>query len=130
MNLLFFFFWDRVSLCSSGCPGTHSVDQAVLEICLPLPRKCWDYRPAPPLPADNEFTSFAVVEPCVSEKKISKIKFIVVKKKMFNYISHKQNENKCLEFMFQASKWKFGILWRLEMWFYLLISRAFSVDYT
>ena len=25
-------FWDRVSLCSSGCPGTHFVDQAVLEL--------------------------------------------------------------------------------------------------
>ena len=28
---LFLFFWDRVSLYSSGCPGTHSVDQAGLE---------------------------------------------------------------------------------------------------
>jgi hypothetical protein len=26
------FFQDRVSLCSSGCPGTHSVDQAGLEL--------------------------------------------------------------------------------------------------
>jgi hypothetical protein len=25
---LFLFFWDRVSLCSPGCLGTHSVDQA------------------------------------------------------------------------------------------------------
>jgi hypothetical protein len=32
--LLFFFlvFRDRVSLCSPGCPGTHSVDQAGLEL--------------------------------------------------------------------------------------------------
>ena len=32
---LFFFFLvfrDRVSLCSPGCPGTHSVDQAGLEL--------------------------------------------------------------------------------------------------
>jgi hypothetical protein len=34
---LFFFcccsvFRDRVSLCSPGCPGTHSVDQAGLEL--------------------------------------------------------------------------------------------------
>ena len=31
---------DRVSLCSLGCPGTHSVDQAGLELTeihLPLP---------------------------------------------------------------------------------------------
>jgi hypothetical protein len=26
----FFFFWDRVSLYSPGCPGTHFVDQAGL----------------------------------------------------------------------------------------------------
>jgi hypothetical protein len=30
---LFLFFWDRDSLCSPGCPGTHSVDQA--DLCLP-----------------------------------------------------------------------------------------------
>jgi hypothetical protein len=27
-----FFFQDRVSLCSLGCPGTHFVDQAGLEL--------------------------------------------------------------------------------------------------
>jgi hypothetical protein len=35
MNFLFcfvLFFQDRVSLCSPGCPGTHSVDQAGLEL--------------------------------------------------------------------------------------------------
>jgi hypothetical protein len=26
------FFFDRVSLCSPGCPGTHFVDQAGLEL--------------------------------------------------------------------------------------------------
>jgi hypothetical protein len=31
-NGTFFFFWDRVSLCSPGCPGTHFVDQAGLEL--------------------------------------------------------------------------------------------------
>jgi hypothetical protein len=34
-HFLFFFFLvfrDRVSLCSPGCPGTHSVDQAGLEL--------------------------------------------------------------------------------------------------
>jgi hypothetical protein len=33
-ELLFFFlvFRDRVSLCSPGCPGTHFVDQAGLEL--------------------------------------------------------------------------------------------------
>jgi hypothetical protein len=30
--LFCFVFRDRVSLCSSGCPGTHSVDQAGLEL--------------------------------------------------------------------------------------------------
>jgi hypothetical protein len=28
----FFVFRDRVSLCSPGCPGTHFVDQAGLEL--------------------------------------------------------------------------------------------------
>jgi hypothetical protein len=37
------FFWDRVSLCSSGCPRTHYIDWPGLkctEIHLPLPLKC------------------------------------------------------------------------------------------
>jgi hypothetical protein len=29
--LVFWLFWDRVSLCSPDCPGTHSVDQAGLK---------------------------------------------------------------------------------------------------
>jgi hypothetical protein len=29
---VFCFFRDRVSLCSSGCPRTHSIDQAGLEL--------------------------------------------------------------------------------------------------
>ena len=40
-----FCFQDRVSLCSPKCPGTHSVDQAGLELTeihLPLPSKCWN----------------------------------------------------------------------------------------
>jgi hypothetical protein len=30
--LLLFCFFEMVSVCSLGCPGTHSVDQAVLEL--------------------------------------------------------------------------------------------------
>jgi hypothetical protein len=30
--LFLFFFWDRVSLCSPGCPGTHSVDHTGFEL--------------------------------------------------------------------------------------------------
>ena len=42
--LFFLVFRDRVSLCSPGCPGTHFVDQAGLEVrnLLPLPPKYWD----------------------------------------------------------------------------------------
>ena len=39
----FFFSRDKVSVCSPGCPGTCSVDQAGLElteILLPVPPKC------------------------------------------------------------------------------------------
>jgi hypothetical protein len=32
MSVIFFFFRDRVSLYSSGCPGTHSVDQDALKL--------------------------------------------------------------------------------------------------
>jgi hypothetical protein len=32
VGFCFLFFRDRVSLCSPGCPGTHSVDQAGLEL--------------------------------------------------------------------------------------------------
>jgi hypothetical protein len=49
---VFLFFQDRVSLCSSGCPGTHSVDQAGLELRNPpasasqvLGLKAWDTMP-------------------------------------------------------------------------------------
>ena len=33
---LFLVFQDRVSLCSPGCPGTHFVEQAGLELRNPL----------------------------------------------------------------------------------------------
>jgi hypothetical protein len=33
---VFCFFQDTVSLCSPGCPGTHSVDQAGLKLRDPL----------------------------------------------------------------------------------------------
>ena len=43
-DILFcFVFEDRVSLCSPGCFGTQSVDQAGLKLTeIPLPPKCWD----------------------------------------------------------------------------------------
>ena len=40
--LVYFWFLERVSLCTSGCPGTCSVDHAALELTeihLPLPPK-------------------------------------------------------------------------------------------
>ena len=43
--LFVFVFPDRVSLCSPGCPGTCSLDQAGLkltEILLSLSLECWD----------------------------------------------------------------------------------------
>ena len=42
----FWFFQDRVSLCSPGCPGTHSVEQDGLELRNPpaSASQSWDYR--------------------------------------------------------------------------------------
>jgi len=44
----FGYFWDRVSLCSPGCPGTHSVDQAGQGLRCPcfwlLSAGRWDWR--------------------------------------------------------------------------------------
>jgi hypothetical protein len=47
LSFAFFFFVvfrDLVFLYSPGCPGTHSVDQAGLELRNPppLPPECWD----------------------------------------------------------------------------------------
>ena len=39
--ILFYFFRDRVSLCIPGCPGTHSVDQAGLELRDPPASASW-----------------------------------------------------------------------------------------
>jgi hypothetical protein len=39
--LVFGFFRDRVSLCSPGCPGTHSVDQADLKLRNPPASASW-----------------------------------------------------------------------------------------
>jgi hypothetical protein len=54
---VFVFFHDRVSLCSPGCPGTHSVDQAGLKLrdVSDLPPKCWDQRRASPLGLAKHF---------------------------------------------------------------------------
>ena len=58
------FFWDRVSLYNSGCPGAHFVDQDYLElnaeIHLSLPPECWDYRHAPPCPAQHHAFKFVL----------------------------------------------------------------------
>jgi hypothetical protein len=34
-------FWDRVSLCSPGCPGAHSVDQAGFKLRDPPASATW-----------------------------------------------------------------------------------------
>jgi hypothetical protein len=53
LPLTFFFFRDRVSLCSPVCPGTHSVDQAGLELRNPpaSASQVLGLKHAPPRPA-------------------------------------------------------------------------------
>ena len=40
--VILIYFWDRASLCVPDCPGTHSVNQAALDLRgLPLPPVLW-----------------------------------------------------------------------------------------
>ena len=50
MHHVLCFAFDKVSLCNPGCPGTHCVNQAGLElteISLRLPPLCWEKRREP-----------------------------------------------------------------------------------
>jgi hypothetical protein len=55
----FLFFRDRVSLCSPGCPGTHSVDQAGLELRNPpaSASRVLGLKVSPPRPADSKHSN-------------------------------------------------------------------------
>ena len=56
---LFYFFCDKVSLCSLGHPGTYSVDQAGLELndLSTSASKFWSYRHVLPLPSKKRYFS-------------------------------------------------------------------------
>jgi hypothetical protein len=58
LSFFTFIFLDRVSLCSPGCPGTHSVDQAGLELRNP-PASASQVLAAPPLPGKIIFLFFS-----------------------------------------------------------------------
>jgi hypothetical protein len=76
-------FWGRVSLYSPGCPGTHFVDQADLELTeihLPLPPECWDWRPAPPHPACIIF--------CTNQKLTLGLQKWALSLRMTSFLSH------------------------------------------
>lgn len=57
--LFVFHFWNRISLCSPGCPRTSYVEQSrlqLIEIHLPLLPECWSQRTISPCLAS--FISF------------------------------------------------------------------------
>jgi hypothetical protein len=62
-------FRDRVSLCSPGCPGTHSVDQAGLELRNPPASASFSksYWRVPPLPAEHFFKCFSAIQDSLVE---------------------------------------------------------------
>jgi hypothetical protein len=65
-----FVFRDRVSLCSSGCPGTHFVDQAGLEL-RNLPASAspvLGLKACTTTPGLNDFFKFWFFETSLSEK--------------------------------------------------------------
>jgi hypothetical protein len=68
---LFFAFQDRVSLYIPGCPGTHSVDQAGLELRNP---------PASQVLGLKAYATTALPDP-VLKSKTNKQKEIIKKKK-------------------------------------------------
>jgi hypothetical protein len=55
--------WDRLSLCSPGGPGTHSVDQAGLRLCLLSARIKGMHRCALPFPGFILFISLVFLTP-------------------------------------------------------------------
>ena len=73
--LLFFFFGDKISLCSPDCPRTFSVDQTSnSEICLPFPWSTGIKRIYPCLPAfifDYEVKTSFNFPSCIEEVQAS-----------------------------------------------------------
>ena len=109
----FLFFWDRVSQCSPGWTGTHSVDQAGLELIgvhlpWPLTLKCQNSRCAPSCPGSVRILILSYVRRI--QAKIGKSTKVETPREMVHKMTYKEQiiylvNDRCHLYVFLKLTW-------------------------